>query len=283
VSRDAPSNIREATAAARTRGLSRLDADLLLAHCCGFDRARVIAHPEHVLDPAAESRWQALLHRRAEGEPMAYLLGVQGFLDFDLTVTPDVLIPRADTELLVEAALALPLPEVSRAIDLGTGSGAIAIALARARQSWRIVASDRSVAALRVAQTNIDRLAPNRVQLVCCDWFTGIAPLDLHLVIANPPYVAAGDPELAADVAAYEPRTALIADHEGLGDLERLAGAAAGRLRPGGWVLLEHGHRQGPAVRSLLARHNFEAVETRRDAAGHERVSLARRPDTAHN
>ena len=269
-------------AAARVLGLSRLDAELLLAHCCGLDRAAIIAHPERSLDPATESRWQALLQRRAAGEPMAYLLGTEGFLDFDLTVTPDVLIPRQDTELLVHIALALPLPDASRVIDLGTGSGAIAIALARARPGWRIIASDRSLAALRVAQGNIERLAPGRVTLICCDWFSALVDPGLDLIAANPPYIAERDPELAADVAAFEPQTALIADHAGLGDLERIADAAAHQLRPGGWVLLEHGHRQGSAVRTLLARFRFDAVETRHDEAGHERVTLARRPDTDH-
>lgn len=262
---------------ARDLGLDRLDAEVLLAEVCGWPRSRVIAHPERQLEAVAAGRYLALAQRRAAGEPLAYLLGRRGFMSIELEVSRDVLIPRPETELLVTTALDLDLPPAARILDLGTGSGAIALALARARPGWRILATDASQAALAVARRNVARIAPGRVHLVASDWFSALAPARFDLLVSNPPYVAADDPELDAAVADQEPALALFAADDGLAALSQLASAAPDRLEPGGWILLEHGHRQGPAVRGLLTAAGLCSVQSIPDGAQRERVTIARR------
>lgn len=268
----------EAIRHARGLGLERLDAELLLTHVCGIPRSRIVARPEQVLAAGCVERFLALVDRRASGEPLAYLTGRKGFMDIELEVSADVLIPRPETELLVTSAVTLPLPEHACVLELGTGSGAIALALAQARPEWRILATDVSPAALAIAGRNVMRMAPARVRLVCCDWFEALAPVRFDLLLANPPYVAEGDPELAADVVAHEPAIALFAAEAGLADLAALAAAAPARLHPGGFILLEHGHRQGAAVRRLLQAAGLEQVRSLTDDAAKERVTIARRP-----
>ncbi len=268
----------EAIRHARGLGLERLDAELLLTHVCGIPRSRIVARPEQVLAADCVERFLALVDRRASGEPLAYLTGRKGFMDIELEVSADVLIPRPETELLVTSAVTLPLPEHACVLELGTGSGAIALALAQARPEWRILATDVSPAALAIAGRNVMRMAPARVRLVCCDWFEALAPVRFDLLLANPPYVAEGDPELAADVVAHEPAIALFAAEAGLADLAALAAAAPARLHPGGFILLEHGHRQGAAVRRLLQAAGLEQVRSLTDDASKERVTIARRP-----
>ena len=268
----------EAIRHARGLGLERLDAELLLTHVCGIPRSRIVARPEQVLAAGCVERFLALVDRRASGEPLAYLTGRKGFMDIELEVSADVLIPRPETELLVTSAVTLPLPEHACVLELGTGSGAIALALAQARPEWRILATDVSPAALAIAERNVMRMAPARVRLVCCDWFEALAPVRFDLLLANPPYVAEGDPELAADVVAHEPAIALFAAEAGLADLAALAAAAPARLHPGGFILLEHGHRQGAAVRRLLQAAGLEQVRSLTDDAAKERVTIARRP-----
>ena len=268
----------EAIRHARGLGLERLDAELLLTHVCGIPRSRIVARPEQVLAADCVERFLALVDRRASGEPLAYLTGRKGFMDIELEVSADVLIPRPETELLVTSAVTLPLPEHACVLELGTGSGAIALALAQARPEWRILATDVSPAALAIAGRNVMRMAPARVRLVCCDWFEALAPVRFDLLLANPPYVAEGDPELAADVVAHEPAIALFAAEAGLADLAALAAAAPARLHPGGFILLEHGHRQGAAVRRLLQAAGLEQVRSLTDDAAKERVTIARRP-----
>ena len=268
----------EAIGHARGLGLERLDAELLLTHVCGIPRSRIVARPEQVLAADCVERFLALVDRRASGEPLAYLTGRKGFMDIELEVSADVLIPRPETELLVTSAVTLPLPEHACVLELGTGSGAIALALAQARPEWRILATDVSPAALAIAERNVMRMAPARVRLVCCEWFEALAPVRFDLLLANPPYVAEGDPELAADVVAHEPAIALFAAEAGLADLAALAAAAPARLHPGGFILLEHGHRQGAAVRRLLQAAGLEQVRSLTDDAAKERVTIARRP-----
>ncbi|TVS18094.1 MAG: peptide chain release factor N(5)-glutamine methyltransferase [Gammaproteobacteria bacterium] len=274
----AAATLGEAMRHARGLGLARLDAELLLAHVCGIPRSRVVARPEQVLEAACGERFLELADRRALGEPLAYLTGRKGFMNIELEVTADVLIPRPETELLVTTALTLPLPERACVLELGTGSGAIALALAQARPAWGILATDVSPAALAVAGRNVSRIAPARVRLIGSDWFAALAPERFDLLLANPPYVAAGDPELAADVAAHEPGLALFAAEAGLADLAALAAAAPERLRPDGFILLEHGHRQGGAVRRLLHAVGLKQVRSLTDDAAKERVTIARQP-----
>jgi release factor glutamine methyltransferase len=243
----------------------------------------VIAHPERALDGAAAARLEALVGERARGVPLAYLLGERGFRGLLLTVNPDVLIPRGDTETLVEVALDAPVPERARILGLGTGSGAVALALAAARPHWTITATDRSPAALAVARGNGERLGLGNVGWREGDWFAAVADARFDLIVSNPPYVATDDPELAADVAAFEPAAALFAGPDGLDAIRRIAADAPTRLLPGGTLALEHGHRQGEAVRALLAAAGLEAVDTRPDLAGRPRVTSGRRPTGSHD
>ena len=253
-------------------GLPAGEARALLAGVLQMRREALIAHPETAVPQAAAEHFAALVARRAAGVPMAYLLGTQEFHGHRLHVTPDVLIPRPETELLVDIALELLAGRAAaRVLDLGTGSGAIAIALALAQPHWTVLASDRSPAALRVAQRNARELgAP--VQLFAADWW---APVQgrFELVISNPPYIAAGDAHLPA--LAHEPRGALTDEADGLEPLRAIIGGAAARLAGGGWLLVEHGFDQGAAVRDLMAREGL-AARTLRDLAGLERACLGR-------
>lgn len=258
----------------------RFEAELLLCEVLGWPRSRLYACPEHQPSASERAAYAALVARRVAGKPLAYLLGSQPFMDFTLAVTPDVLIPRADTETLVQAALASEAASATapQVLDLGTGSGAVAIALARARPRWHLTATDISEAALLVAQANANRLGvADRIRFLVADWFHGL-PDDRRydLLVSNPPYVAEADPHLADPGIAAEPRHALVAGPEGLDALHRIAAEAPLRLKPGGWLWLEHGHEQGPAVRDLLARLGYHAVDTHRDAGGRERVTGGR-------
>ncbi len=259
--------------AARADGVDRLDAQLLLAAVLGRPRAWLLAHGEA---PVAEAgRFRALAARRAAGEPLAYLLGEKEFHGLALQVTPAVLVPRPDTETLVDWALEL-LPPGSQAavLDLGTGSGAVALALARQRPGARLTAVDASAAALAVARGNGERLGLP-VRWLASDWFSALAGERYGLVVGNPPYIAEGDPHLAA--LRHEPLGALTSGADGLDAIRRIAAAAPAHLAPGAWLLLEHGHDQAEAVRALLAAAGLAEACTRRDLAGQPRCSGARR------
>jgi len=227
--------------------------------------------------PEPAARYRGLLARRRAGEPVAYLVGERDFWSLTLRVTGATLVPRPDTETLVGWALELPLPEEARVLDAGTGSGAIALALASERPRWRVTAIDRDPAALAVAADNGERLRLDRVRFLVSDWFAALGGEHFDLVVANPPYLAADDPHLAAPALAHEPVQALVAGPTGVEDLGTLAAAAPPYLARGGWLLLEHGCDQGPAARGLLADAGFDAVATRRDLAGLERASGGRR------
>lgn len=273
--------LRDAAAAlARlSQATPRLEAELLLAHVAGWSRTRLLAWPETLLDAETAARFDALLARRLAGEPIAYLRGRQAFWTLELRVTPDTLIPRPDTELLVEIALELPEPDRPRRVaDLGTGSGAIAAALASERPAWSPIATDRSAAALAVARENFDSLCPGRIATVQADWLAAFAPDSLDLILSNPPYVAAGDPHLSQGDLPYEPATALASGTDGLDALRRIAAEACRCLVRGGPIALEHGYDQGEAVRKLLLASGLVKVETRRDLAGRERATLGYRP-----
>lgn len=263
----------------------RLDAELLLAELIGAGRAALLTREPQPLDAGVAVQFEALLRRRENGEPIAYLLGRQGFWTLDLQIAAGVLIPRPDTERLVEWALhiaaerpAQQAPDRLRVADLGTGSGAIALALARELPQAEVVATDRSGRALDLAASNARAHALGNVRFARGCWFEALQGGDrsrFDLILSNPPYIAAGDPHLPA--LRHEPAEALVAGAEGLDDLRRIIGAAPEWLAPGGWLLVEHGHDQGAAVRALFRAAGFEGVETRRDFGGRERVTGGRR------
>ena len=262
-------------AAAETAGL---EVELLLAHVLGIARARLKSHPEAPVAPSAAGRFLALLGRRAAGEPLAYLTGRREFWSLDLAVTPQVLIPRPETELLVERALALGSSGAARLADLGTGSGAIALALARERPGWHIVATDLSAAALAVARANAAALGLTAIEFLAGSWFEPLAAARFDLLISNPPYVAADDPALSSPALAFEPALALTPPGgDALASLRVLARGAAAHLTPGGWLLLEHGATQGREVRAELVAAGFAHVRSHRDLAGHERMTEGQR------
>lgn len=250
-----------------------LDAQLLLARALGRSRAWLYAHPEALPDAAQCEHFAQLLAARQAGRPMAYILGEREFHGLRLQVDESVLIPRPDTELLVELALALDLPPAARVADLGTGSGAIALALALARPQWRILASDNSAAALAVAQRNAAALELAQVDFRLGSWCAVLEGNDWDLLLSNPPYIAPDDVHLETGDLRFEPRSALVAGEAGLADLRALATQARVHLRSGGQLLLEHGWQQGEAVRELLRAAGYAEVRSYRDLAGHERVS----------
>lgn len=257
---------------------ARLDAELLLAHVLATPRARLKSHPEAVVEPPAAASFLALVGRRAAGEPLAYLTGRREFWSLELAVTPAVLIPRPETELLVERALILGPAGAARAADLGTGCGAIALALARERPGWRIVATDVSAAALAVARANAAALGATGIEFLAGSWFEPLAAARFDLLVSNPPYVAADDPALEAPALAFEPPVALTPPGgDALAALRILARGAAAHLEPGGWLLLEHGAGQGAQVRAELVAAGFAHVRSHRDLAGHERMTEGRR------
>ena len=254
-----------------------LDAEILVAHLLGTSRAALAADRARLLAPEEMLALESLVRRRLAGEPVAYLTGRREFWSLDLEVTPDVLVPRPETELVVERALAaISGRERPAVLDLGTGSGAIAAAIARERPDAEVTATDTSAAALAVAARNAARLALPNLRLLAGSWFGPVAGSRFDLIASNPPYVAAGDPALAA--LAHEPACALVAGAEGLEALAAIAAAASEHLVPGGTLVLEHGAAQGPAVRALLEAAGLVDVGSRRDLAGHERVTEGTRP-----
>jgi release factor glutamine methyltransferase len=251
----------------------RRDVEVLLGHCLGKPRAWLYGWGESEVDARHESRFRAMLSARARGEPVAYLTGQREFWSLPLAVDHNTLIPRPETETLVEWALALALPRGAAILDLGTGSGAIALALASERPDWSVTGVDCSAPALAVAERNAEALGLENIGFLRSDWFQQLLGLRYHLVVANPPYVAPDDPHLQQGDVRFEPDSALVARDAGLADLASIARAAPDHLFPEGWLLMEHGHDQGDAVRRLLLGSGFAAVATRRDLGGHERVS----------
>jgi release factor glutamine methyltransferase len=256
----------------------RREAQILLGAALGRSPAWLIAHAmERVLDCEATDRYEAYVTRRAHGEPIAYILAAREFWSLPLEVTPDVLIPRPETELLVELALNhLPANDTARALDLGTGSGAIALALARERPRAHVVGTDISDAAVRLARRNAGRLNLANVEFRTGDWLAPVAGEIFQLIASNPPYIAEGDPRVEQAVRRYEPPGALFSGLDGLAALRVIVAAAAAHLVTGGWLVVEHGDLQGPAVRGLFATAGFSTVATSRDLAGRERCTLGR-------
>ena len=255
---------------------ARLDAELLLAAVLGKPRSYLRTWPEH--EPGAEqlAAFAALLERRRAGEPVAYILGHQGFWSLDLEVAPHTLIPRPDTELLVETALQLAPATSQRLLDLGTGSGAIALALASERAGWQVIGVDRIAEAVALAERNRQRLKLGNAEFRQSSWFDGLAGERFDLILSNPPYIAADDRHLGEGDVRFEPLSALVAGVDGLDDIRQIIAQAPRHLQAGGWLLLEHGYDQAEAVRELLAAAGFTAVDSRRDLGGHQRISLGR-------
>jgi release factor glutamine methyltransferase len=256
---------------------ARLEAQYLLQHALRKSRAWLLAHPEVVPEPSQQQVYAAMLQRRLAGEPVAYILGEREFYGLNFRVTRATLIPRPETELLVELALERIAPHAAcRVLDLGAGSGAIALSLAHARPQAEVVAVDASAAALEVAQENAARLGIANASFLCGDWYAPLADQRFQLIVSNPPYVAAGDPHLSQGDLRFEPASALASGADGLDDIRRIAAGARAHLAPGGWLLLEHGYDQGPAVREILRRQGMEAVFTAPDLAGTGRASGGR-------
>lgn len=265
-------------AAGRLGEAGRFEAELLLAHALDRSRAWLYAHDDERPDEPTARRFLALVEHRQAGQPLAHLLGRQGFWCHELEVTADTLIPRPETERLVELALdRLPVDRSLRLLDLGTGSGAIALALAAARPQSRVVAVERSAAAAVVARRNALTLGlAARVEVREGDWYAPLQGQGFDLVVSNPPYIEDGDPHLGQGDLRFEPRSALVAGADGLDELRRITAGAAAHLVPGGWLLLEHGWRQGPAVRALFAAAGLIDIETAVDLEQRERVTLGR-------
>ena len=264
---------------ARVADDPRREAEVLLGAALGRPRAWLLAHgEERVLDCEATDRFEAYVTRRALGEPVAYLLGEKEFWSLPLAVGPGVLVPRPETELVVERSLAhLPTEAPFEALDLAAGSGAIALALASERSGGRITATDVSPVAVETARANAARLGlAGRIEVLQGPWFEPVAGRTFDLVASNPPYIAAGDPRVEPGVRRYEPADALYAGPTGLEALGVIVAGAPRHLAPGGWLVLEHGDTQGLAVRALFRAAGFEAVQTHRDLAGRERCTEGR-------
>lgn len=263
---------------AETSDSPDLDARRLLEHTLGVKAAYLIVHAMQALEADTQAAFETLLERRIAGEPLAYIVGHVGFWTLDLELTRDVLVPRPDTETLVEAALdRLDANAPLQIADLGTGSGAIALALAASRSNWSVLATDESPAALDCARRNAQRLALNNVSFVGGDWLAPLRGRRFDALLSNPPYIAPDDSHLSAPALGYEPAAALVAADEGLADLTQITANACDVLKPGGWLMLEHGADQARAMRTLLEQAGFVSVESLPDLAGHLRITLGRR------
>jgi release factor glutamine methyltransferase len=267
-------SIAELLAAAQVPGdSSRLDVELLLSHCLQKPRSYLYAWPELELEAGHCAAFAQLLAARRDGVPVAYLVGEREFWSLPLRVNQHTLIPRPETEILVEWALQLDLPVTAKVSDWGTGSGAIALALASERPGWNILATDVSSEALAVAQDNARLLGAARLEFLQSDWGAGLVGRKFDLVVSNPPYVAEADPHLTQGDLRFEPAMALRSGADGLTALRRIVADAPQHLCNGGWLLLEHGFEQATEVRQLLQSAGFSALECRRDLAGTDRIS----------
>jgi release factor glutamine methyltransferase len=266
---------------ARVSDEPRREAEVLLGAALGRPRAWLLGHPEErILDCEATDRYEAFVTRRALGEPVAYLLGEKEFWSLPLAVGPGVLIPRPETELLVERALAhLPTDRPCDVLDLATGSGAVALAIASERPLAQVVATDLSEAAANTARLNASRLGlSGRVEVRAGHWYEPVAGQRFDLIVANPPYIAVGDPRVEPGVRRHEPPQALFSGVDGLDALREVIAGAPGHLVSGGWLAVEHGDAQGALVRALFEAAGLEAVRTHPDPAGRDRCTEGRRP-----
>ncbi|HMB56546.1 MAG TPA: peptide chain release factor N(5)-glutamine methyltransferase [Arenimonas sp.] len=262
---------------------SRADAETLLAFALSRDRAWLYAHGDDFLDEDGGRKFSTLVAARACGEPVAHLCGRRGFWSLELAVTADTLIPRPETELLVELALPyLPANAPARVLDLGTGSGAIALAIASERRAAQVTAVDASAPALAVAEKNAAALALVNLRFLRSDWYSALADERFEVIVSNPPYLAEDDPHLHLGDLRFEPRSALVAGSDGLDDIRCIVADACGHLSPGGSLLIEHGWMQGAAIRDLFTAAGFVDVETVPDLEARDRVTLGRNKLSAH-
>lgn len=256
---------------------ARVDAEVLLAFVLQQNKTWLYTWPERALSAGQQSQLQALVKRRLQGEPVAYLTGQREFWSLLLEVTPDTLIPRPDTELLVEITLELLAErrhENLNIIDLGTGTGAIALAIASEQPNWQVVGLDRIPAAVELAQRNQSQLQIPNARFLESDWFSALEKQRFDLIVSNPPYIEQQDPHLEQGDVRFEPRSALVAEEDGLRDIKTIIAQAPDYLTENGWLLFEHGYQQAEAVRNLLSERGFAQLQTRCDLAGHERATL---------
>lgn len=254
-----------------------IEARLCLCHVLNVSNSYLYSYPEQQLTPDQLTRLNDILRQRLQGQPLAYLFGYWHFFDLKLKVSAATLIPRPDTELLVEYALELPLPAQAKVLDLGTGTGAIALALAHNRPQWQLTAVDTIADAVALAQANQQALALHNCRVLHSNWFSQLPTESYDLIVSNPPYIDPQDPHLSA--LRFEPITALTAADNGLADIAHIISAAPAHLKPAGWLVLEHGYDQAGAVQHLLTQGGFCQVESRRDYGGNWRISAGRRAD----
>lgn len=251
-----------------------LDVELLLCHVIEKDRTFLFLHRDYPLTTAQHHRFDALIQRRLQGEPIAHLTGSRGFWTLDLDVNPTTLIPRADTECLVEKALELIPRSVARVLDLGTGTGAIALALASECPAWQLIAVDRVEDAAALAEQNRQRLGLENVEVLQGSWFDPVAGV-FEMIVSNPPYIDPQDPHLAQGDLRFEPMSALVAQDKGLADIRQIATQARGFLKQGGKLLFEHGYDQTAAVQRLLSDLSYSDIESAQDYGGNDRITWA--------
>jgi len=259
-------------------GIERREARMLLAHASGVPAASLAAFPERLIDVPAAAGFREWARRRRDGEPFAYIIGWREFYGRSFKVTPAVLIPRPETELVVERAIecarSLQRPRI---LDLGTGSGAIAVTLACELPQAQVTATDASGSALEIAAVNGNALAPGRIEWLESDWLAGLGGRAFELIVANPPYIPAADPHLVQGDLRFEPLAALVGGLDGMQCIDAIVAAAPKHLAPAGWLLLEHGFDQGVRVRACLGATGFESITTWRDLAGLDRISGGKR------
>ncbi|WP_230351098.1 peptide chain release factor N(5)-glutamine methyltransferase [Lelliottia sp. WAP21] len=268
--------LSKATEALAESESPKRDAEILLEHVTGKARSFILAFGETALSATQESQLSELLARRKHGEPVAHLTGEREFWSLPLYVSAATLIPRPDTECLVEQALARLPAGPCQILDLGTGTGAIALALASERPDCQVTAVDVMPDAVALAKRNVQRLGLRNVQILQSSWFAGVAGQSFGMIVSNPPYIDEQDPHLTQGDVRFEPLTALVAGHEGLADIEHIIITARAHLIPGGWLLIEHGWTQGQAVRERFAQAGYVDIETCRDYGDNDRLTLGR-------
>ena len=257
----------------------RLDLEVLLCHLLGKSRAWLYTWPEHSLDESQQTEFDALVARRIAGEPVAHLTGSREFWSLPLKVNRSTLIPRPDTEVLVETVLSLCPQTEASVLDLGTGTGAIALALASEKKHWQITAVDTMPAAVALAEENRKLLGFHNVEILQSDWFSALRGQRFDVIVSNPPYIDTQDPHLREGDVRFEPLSALVAEEQGLADIRKIAADARIFLTQNGMLAVEHGWEQGKAVRKIFAEHGYRDVETRLDYAGRERITLGKAPN----
>ena len=273
--------IRMANQLAKVSDSPRLDVEILLAHILQKDRTFLFTWPETALTVEQEDNFIALFDRRLHGEPVAHIIGQREFWSLPLFVNNTTLIPRPDTELVVETVLNLFASDMHNqprhVLDLGTGTGAIVLALAHEKKYWHCVGVDNQPEAVLLAQKNCQHLHIQNVEIKQSDWFSAIEETDFDVIVSNPPYIAADDPHLQQGDVRFEPLSALVADNQGLRDIENIVQQARYYLRPTGWVLIEHGYQQGQTVRQLFEQFGYVAITTLRDLSDNERVTMGKK------